>query len=337
MNKQALSPTLSFYKNKTVCVTGAGGSIGTELCYRLLCSGIKELRLVSLTEAGLYNVMKLLKRIADAEQIKLVGVLGSVTDFPLMVDTLVGCDIVLHAAAHKHVPICEDNPLAAITNNVMGTYSIARASLMAKVGTFVLISSDKAVKPKSIMGATKRAAERILSDVMPERQPTRFITVRFGNVLDSAGSVLPLWREQLKTGNAPTLTHQNCERYFMSIPDAVELVVHAATMHFGDTFVFDMGDPVNMFDLAMKTIRKHRPDIEDPRSFVKITGLRPGEKLTEELDYGGERRPTDHPKIFSIEEGHLPRLDIEMLQQLSAVLAQRNREVAVAMLWDIVS
>jgi FlaA1/EpsC-like NDP-sugar epimerase len=321
------------FKNKIVCVTGAGGSIGSEICRQLVKAGVAELRLISLTENGLYEITKQLKY-AEA---KIVGILGSVLDPHVCHKGVRGADIVIHAAAHKHVPICEENALAAIENNVIGTYILAGQARMAGVGEFILVSTDKAVNPTSIMGATKRVAEKVMCDIMQSVLPrsTTFRIVRFGNVMDSAGSVLPLWRDQVRQGGPVTLTDKRCERYFMTIPDAASLVLGVLDLPPAvGPFVFQMGEPVNMYYLAEGLIRSMR-GVNDPPIAIKEIGLRPGEKLTEELTYTGFLQPTAVPKImFVIEEvgGRISDTDMNLLND--AVL--RNDVVgATRWLWRL--
>lgn len=317
------------FQGQTVCVTGAGGSIGSELVMQLVKQGVKKLVLVSLTENGLYQITKRLK---DAK-CEVVGVLGSVTDDRLMVESLVGCDYVLHAAAHKHVPICEQNPLAAIDNNVRGTYVLATAARDVGVWRFVLVSSDKAVNPASVMGATKRVAELMIRFLFAGgTDPTNYSIVRFGNVMDSAGSVFPLWREQIKAGGPLTLTDPECERYFMSIPQAVELILHVAAHEItSHPHVFDMGEPRKMGKLARDLMDKVGRRVK-----IQTLGLRPGEKLREELDYGGERRKTEHPKIWSVRED-ARRLEAHTLLRLFSHVSDRNEEAALKLLREIVA
>lgn len=313
-------------KDKSVLVTGAGGSIGSVLCHEIVKRGARRLTLVSLTEGGLYEIERKLR----GSSTEIVGILGSVCDYPLMCEALSGVDIVIHAAAHKHVPICERNPIAAIENNVRGTLSLATAAENSEVSQFVLISSDKAVKPTSVMGATKRVAEMILRS--RAGGCTRFSIVRFGNVLDSAGSVLPLWREQIAMGGPVTLTDERCERYFMSIPEACELVL--AAIGFEEAakdvplYVFDMGEPVRLAELAQRLISNADVPIE-----IKYIGLRPGEKLTEELHYGGEVTETQNPKILRVIEPltHKRMLIDELLQASSC----RKSDLAVRLLMNI--
>lgn len=304
-------------KGKNVVVTGAGGSIGAQLCEQVLRQGAKSLCLFSLTESGLYTIERKLRPLAG--KTKLLPILGSVCDRDLMMEVCDDADIVVHAAAHKHVPICELNPLAAIDNNVRGTLTLATAAELCGVKQFVLISTDKAVRPVSVMGATKRIAEMIVAS-------KGFTTVRFGNVLDSAGSVLPLWREQIAQGGPITLTDDRCERYFMSIPEACELVLGVLEMGKPGTFVLDMGEPRRLADMAQQLIVASGMPCE-----IKCIGLRPGEKLTEELHFGGDRKATDNPKIFAIDEQH-DDWRRSMLDELLAATACRNLTAALGLL-----
>jgi FlaA1/EpsC-like NDP-sugar epimerase len=309
---------------KAVVVTGAGGSIGSELCQQIIQQDVRRLVLVSLTESGLYRIERRLLALIGSREIELVSFLGSVNDRGLMNEAVAGADVVIHAAAHKHVPICEANPIAAIENNVGGTYTLAQASLAAGVAEFVMISTDKAVRPVSVMGATKRVAELLMRKLFVGNERTRFITVRFGNVLGSDGSVVPLWQEQIRSGGPVTITDARCERFFMSIQQAVELVLGTLEMcPSAGTFVFDMGKPTRLMDLALEMIRESGTDVD-----LKFIGLRPGEKLTEELHFGGELRATDHPKIFSV-EGPQPVIDGVALLYLLNAVRNRDRDLAV--------
>ena len=319
------------FKGKTVCVTGAGGSIGSEICRQLIKQGVRKLVLVCLTEGALYNLLKAL----PAGQAKIEPVLGSVTDDRLMQEAFTDCEVVLHAAAHKHVPLCELSPLAAIDTNVRGTYIAAQAARTAGVSTFVFISTDKAVFPASIMGATKRCSELMLRDVLPQ-EPTKFVVCRFGNVLDSAGSVLPLWREQLRAGKPITLTSKDCTRYFMTIPEAAELVLTCAGFEAGCPYIFDMGKPRSMGDLALQTILEELGTIKRPWDRIVETGLRPGEKLTEALTYGGPLTPTRHPKVHRVAQDLTAPLQAKSVLDLLAAARERKLEDAVARLWRIV-
>ena len=309
-------------------VTGAGGSIGSHLCDQIVRSGAESLALVSLTESGLYNVERRLRTLESDTEI--TGILGSVCDSQLMYEVCQGADVVIHAAAHKHVPICETNQIAAINNNVLGTLKAAYAAENAGVAQFLFVSSDKAVRPKSVMGATKRVGEMIIADKAASSKKTIFTTVRFGNVLDSAGSVMPLWREQIRKGGPITLTDIRCERYFMSIPEACELIFGVLEMKKPGTFVFDMGKPKKLIDIAKKLIKDSGSECE-----IRWIGLRPGEKLTEELHFGGELEPTTNPKIFAVSSnGKSPRST--MLSDLINAARCRNLVLAVDTLQEMV-
>lgn len=317
------------FAGKSILVTGAGGSIGSEICDQVARQGARRLTMVSLTESGLYTINRRL-RDRYGDRVELVPVLGSVGDAFLMQYALEGVDIVVHAAAHKHVPICEQNPTEAIWNNVFGTQTLAAEALDAGVRTFCLVSSDKAVQPASIMGATKRMAEMLIVGLGNASQ--RFLTVRFGNVLDSAGSVLPLWREQILSGGPLTLTDARCERYFMSIPDAVGLIANVIEQNAPGTFVLDMGTPRRLVDMArelMDEIGKAVP--------IEFIGLRPGEKLTEELHHGGELIPTAMHGVFRVSgDEAFPPAQSDMIL-LRDACRRCDRERAVQLLWSMVA
>lgn len=298
--------------NKVVLVTGAGGSIGSELCRQIAQQKPKMLVLYELNEFALYSIdIELGEKYT---QLKRVACLGSVNDAAYLstVLTKYRVDIIYHAAAYKHVPLVESNPEQAILNNVFGTLTAARCAIECQVNKFVLISTDKAVRPTSLMGATKRVAELILQALaeQPENN-TCFTMVRFGNVLGSSGSVVPRFRKQIAEGQPITLTDAEMTRYFMSIPEAASLVIQAGAMaKGGEVFLLDMGEPVKIYDLAAQMIRlsglQPDQDIE-----IKITGLRPGEKIYEELLIDTtQAAPTRHPKIFC---GHEPKLSWEFL------------------------
>lgn len=319
------------FAGRSVLVTGAGGSIGSELCRLIMSDNAKRLILVSLTEAGLYNIQRRLeKEFRKYRDTEIVGVLGNAGHRGLMAEHLKGVDTVIHAGAHKHVPICEANPLAAITNNVLATSELMVAARAAGVEHFCLVSSDKAVKPASIMGATKRLAELL---VAAQAGPTKFFTVRFGNVMDSAGSVLPLWREQLAAGDPITLTDERCERYFMSIPEAVALISQTIALSPSEgTFVFDMGKPVKLKVLAEQLIAR-----AGSRAGIRIIGLRPGEKLTEELHFGGELEPTGVERVNRVREPARAPLDFGKFEYLKAAVIHRQHARAVELLWELVA
>jgi FlaA1/EpsC-like NDP-sugar epimerase len=284
-------------KGKSVLVTGAGGSIGSVLCEELIRRDVRQLKMLSLTESGLYNITRRLKALGSGVEIK--PILGSVTNEKLVDEVVEGVDVVIHAAAHKHLPICEENPVEAVVNNVFGTKTLLDAAVEFDVQQFMLISTDKAVRPVSVMGSTKRVAELLVKKAA-QTSALNASVVRFGNVLDSAGSVLPLWREQMAAGGPITITDERCERYFMSIPEACELVLESlviARAGGSGLFVFDMGQPRRLADIAQQMITA-----SGMRCEIKCIGLRPGEKLTEEIHFGGQKQPTMHPKIFRVEE-----------------------------------
>lgn len=302
--------------DKVVMVTGAGGSIGAELCRQIILLQPRQLVLFELSEFALYSIEKeLLQQITKlniGNGLEIVSILGSVTNAERIekVCHSFAVQTIYHAAAYKHVPMVEKNPGEAIWNNVFGTLHTAQAAINANVETFVLISTDKAVRPTNTMGATKRFAELILQALSlgTEHHNTRFTMVRFGNVLDSSGSVVPLFREQIAQGGPVTVTDERVIRYFMTIPEAAQLVIQAGAMgQGGDVFVLDMGDPIRILDLAKRMIHlsgleikdKHHPDGEIEISFI---GLRPGEKLYEELLLGDDVSGTTHKRIMRAKE-----------------------------------
>lgn len=326
---------------KSVLVTGAGGSIGSELCRQIAGLGPGRLVLLEANEHALYQIERALCGLAAS----VVPVLGSVKDQALLKQLLEvhGVQTIYHAAAHKHVPLVECNAVEGACNNVLGTLALARAAFDAGTETFVLISTDKAVRPCNVMGATKRWAELVVQDfarrVRAEGGRQRFCAVRFGNVLGSSGSVIPLFREQIARGGPLTVTHPEVTRYFMSIHEAVELVIQAGSMaRGGEIFLLDMGEPVKILDLARKMIRlagyAERSE-ENPGGEVEIvfTGLRPGEKLYEELLIAdGNAKGTPHPKIMQASEPcpvheQLEALMSELLAAIEARDAAAVREV----------
>ena len=307
---------------KRVMVTGAGGSIGSELCRQLITAKPSLLILWELTEYALYHIEQELKGIADGVQI--VPILGSVLHQERMTNVLRHYQIetVYHAAAYKHVPLVEWNPFEGIVNNSVGTLRSAKSAMAAGVETFVLISTDKAVRPTNVMGASKRLAELSLQALaaLPNVK-TRFCMVRFGNVLGSSGSVVPLFREQIAKGGPVTVTHPDVTRYFMTIPEASQLVIQAGAMgKGGDVFVLDMGEPVRIVDLARKMINLSGMSSRDGDGDgdgdieIRYSGLRPGEKLYEELLIGSNVvTGTEHPRIMRAVEALLPMPVLEQL------------------------
>ncbi|MBR8826980.1 MAG: polysaccharide biosynthesis protein [Gomphosphaeria aponina SAG 52.96 = DSM 107014] len=289
---------------KSVLVTGAGGSIGSELCRQIAQLRPKILILYEISEYSLYSID--LELGENYPKLKKVAYLGNVTDQIHLMSVLRRHQIetIYHAAAYKHVPLVEANPAQGVYNNVFGTLTVALAARLCGVSNFVLVSTDKAVRPTNIMGASKRVAELVVQGLadIPETK-TCFAIVRFGNVLDSSGSVVPRFRKQIAEGKPITVTHRDVTRYFMSIPEAVRLVMQAGAMAMGgEVFLLDMGEPIRIYDLAVQMIRLS--GLEPGRDIeIEITGLRPGEKLYEELLIDGENiRPTKHPKIFSAHE-----------------------------------
>ena len=304
---------------KVVLVTGAGGSIGSELCRQILTLQPSLLLLVEQSEFALYKVGQELEALATPENLKIVPLLGSVRDEDRMREIMSTWhpETVYHAAAYKHVPLVEHNPSEGIKNNVLGTLVAARAAAENGVSDFVLISTDKAVRPTNIMGASKRLAEMVLQAMAIEAPKTKYTMVRFGNVLGSSGSVVPRFRQQIREGGPITLTHRDITRYFMTIPEAAQLVIQAGAMaKGGDVFVLDMGEPVKIYDLARRLIELSGltvRDEADPEGDIEIaiTGLRPGEKLYEELLIGDNPTGTSHPRIMKAHEEFLPWAQLE--------------------------
>ena len=297
-------------------VTGAGGSIGSELCRQILRAKPRELLLLDSSEYGLYNIERELGTLAEKLEIsvEIIALLGSVQDQRRLESVYKAFSVqtVYHAAAYKHVPMVEYNVAEGVANNVFGTWFAAEAARKAKVETFVLVSTDKAVRPTNIMGASKRFAEMILQGMAQRDSSTRFCMVRFGNVLGSSGSVVPVFREQIRAGGPVTVTHPDVSRYFMSIAEAAQLVLQASAMGTGgDVFVLNMGEPVRIVDLARRMIRLSGYEMDHDRHTgehieIQFTGLRPGEKLHEELLLGTSVEGTGHPMIMRAEEECLP-------------------------------
>ncbi|WP_317201617.1 nucleoside-diphosphate sugar epimerase/dehydratase [Janthinobacterium sp.] len=307
---------------KSVMVTGAGGSIGSELCRQIIRLQPSRLILLEMSEFALYSIKQELKGLksAHALEIELLPFLGSVLDTEKcrMIMRTFTVETVYHAAAYKHVPLVEHNPIEGVRNNVFGTLSIAQAAMEAGVKCFVLISTDKAVRPTNVMGSTKRLAELILQAFAQERGKTRFCMVRFGNVLGSSGSVVPLFRKQIMAGGPITLTHPEITRYFMTIPEAAQLVLQAGAMgEGGDVFVLDMGAPVKIMDLAERMVHLSGLEVRSKAApdgiEIEHVGLRPGEKLYEELLIGDNVEGTEHPLIMRAQESELPRAELQAL------------------------
>jgi FlaA1/EpsC-like NDP-sugar epimerase len=308
--------------HKVVLVTGAGGSIGSELCRQIVAEQPRQLLLLDHSEFALYSIHQELLGLCSAKgvHVELLPLLGSVVN-PARLHEIC-CNYrpctVYHAAAYKHVPMVEANPTEGVQNNVFGTLNMARAAVAHKVPHFVLISTDKAVRPTNIMGASKRMAELVLQAMaaMPD-SPTCFSMVRFGNVLDSSGSVVPLFRRQLAAGGPLTVTHADVTRYFMTIPEAAQLVLQAGAMASGgEVFVLDMGEPVRIMDLARRMAELSGFSVCDEANpdgdiAITITGLRPGEKLYEELLIGDNPSATAHARIMKAHEHFLCWQELE--------------------------
>ena len=332
-----IAGTSSAYHGKRVLITGAGGSIGSELCRQVLPFGVKSLVLLDQSEFALYSIEQELKPQAEALGIKLNAYLGSVADYLRMRQIIEGekIETVLHAAAYKHVPLVESNEVEGLRNNVLGTYFAAKASVELGVERFILISTDKAVRSTSFMGATKRMAELTIQDMDSHAEKTVFTMVRFGNVLGSSGSVVPLFKSQINNGGPVTVTHPDITRYFMTIPEASRLVLLAGSFaEGGEVFVLDMGEPVKIYDLACRMISlsgrtlksedNEKGDVE-----IHFTGLRPGEKLYEELLIDAKSLPTMHPKIMRASEGKLSSADMaHILEDVQSAVETLDTQAA---------
>ncbi len=301
--------------SKVIAITGAGGSIGSEICRQALKQNPTKIILIELNEYSLYSIEQELNQLKATlnNKTEIISILGSVQKqhrLQTIFETF-KVETIYHAAAYKHVPMVEHNVVEGVRNNVFGTWYCAEAAISARVKNFVLISTDKAVRPANVMGTSKRVAELILQALSERQSDTRFCMVRFGNVLGSSGSVVPLFRKQIKYGGPITVTHPDIIRYFMTIPEAAMLVIQAGSMgKGGDVFVLDMGDPVKITALAQKMIRlsglteknEHEPSGDIA---IEFTGLRPGEKLYEELLIGNNVAGTEHPRIMTANETHL--------------------------------
>jgi FlaA1/EpsC-like NDP-sugar epimerase len=312
-------------RGRTVFVSGAGGSIGSELCRQIVRNGPARLILFELSEYALYRVDQELRATPEASQVEIIPLIGSVQD-GARAEWLMkhfGVDTVFHAAAYKHVPLVEQNMIEGVRNNVFGTLALAEAASRAGVGSFTLISTDKAVRPTNVMGASKRMAELVCQALGREDNATLFSMVRFGNVLGSSGSVIPLFSEQIERGGPVTVTHPDITRYFMTIPEAAQLVIQASALaRGGDVFLLDMGEPVRIADLAARMIRlAGRKPVFDPQDAsepdagkveIRFTQLRPGEKLYEELFIGTDTSGTSHPRILTSLETSLSRRDLAL-------------------------
>ena len=332
------------FTQKVVCVTGAGGSIGSELCRQILQLKPEALLLLERSEPALYAIdQELSHRLPDA--VKLLPVLGSASDEALVRElfTREQVQVVVHAAAYKHVPLVEANPLAGIANNVFSTRVICQTAAALGLERVMLISTDKAVRPTNVMGASKRLAELVVQGAAQTSVRTFYSMVRFGNVLGSSGSVVPLFTKQIKSGGPITLTHPEIVRYFMTIPEAAQLVLQAAGFaKGGEVFVLDMGEPVRIHDLAKQMVKLSGLQLKDKDNpdgdiEIKCTGLRPGEKLYEELLIDADAQPTSHPFIFCAQEACWPATQLELLlKQMQQSLQQQDVEAVLHLLKKLV-
>jgi FlaA1/EpsC-like NDP-sugar epimerase len=336
-----------YIRGKTVMVTGAGGSIGAELCRLILSMEPVALLLVETSEFALYEIHRQLTPYDDpyGESVRVVPLLGSVCDPARMHEIIAGYrpDIIYHAAAYKQVPLVELNPAEGVRTNVLGTYTLASAAARHRVPNLILVSTDKAVRPTSVMGATKRVAELILQAFDSVSADTCFSMVRFGNVLGSSGSVVPLFREQIRKGGPVTLTDRRVTRYFMTIPEAVELVLQSSAMaRGGDVFVLDMGHPVHIADLARNMIELAGLSVrgeDNPAGEIEIAeiGLRPGEKLYEELLIGNDLAATAHPRIMRSNEASIPIATLRvLLNRIECAVDKGANAEVVALLHELV-
>jgi FlaA1/EpsC-like NDP-sugar epimerase len=335
-------------RGAVVAVTGAGGSIGSELCRQILRLGPKALVLLERSEPALYAIHQELQHLLPAD-VNLIPVLGSAADAALVQRCFAerAVELVFHAAAYKHVPLVEANPVAGLANNVQSTRVIAQATLDQGLRQMVLISTDKAVRPTNVMGASKRVAELVVQgfaeDAKRQGSPSRFAMVRFGNVLGSSGSVVPLFRQQIAAGGPITLTHPEIIRFFMTIPEAAQLVLQAAVLaEGGDLFLLDMGEPVRILELARQMVRLSGLRVRDahnPDGDIEIlcTGLRPGEKLYEELLIEASSEATAHPLIYRAREASLPPEQLwPRLDALEAAIARQDASAALELLSQLV-
>jgi FlaA1/EpsC-like NDP-sugar epimerase len=334
-----------------ILVTGAGGSIGSELCRQILAAQPATLLLLDNSEFALYEIHRELELSLDAEardraQTQIIPLLGSVQNEQRIAD-IIDCwrpSHVYHAAAYKHVPLVEHNPIQGVVNNVFGTLNVARIAIRYKVRHFVLVSTDKAVRPTNVMGATKRLAEMSLQALADENPETCLSMVRFGNVLGSSGSVVPVFRKQIMAGGPVTITDERITRFFMTIPEAAQLVIQAGAMASGgEVFVLDMGEPVRIVDLARNMIELSGLTVRDARNpfgdiELKFIGLRPGEKLYEELLIGDAPLGTAHPRIRKAMEKFLPAATLRMrLTELEQAICQRDAQAVRRILQETVS
>ena len=334
---------------KTVLVTGAGGSIGSELCRQIIQLKPQKLLLLDVSELAIYTISGEVGHDASKFGVELVSLVGPVQDRPFIAAAMRShkVDTIYHAAAYKHVPLMEQNILQAVKNNTLGTMVLAEEAVRAGVATFTLVSTDKAVNPTNIMGASKRLAERVCQMMNHHQKNTRFSMVRFGNVLGSSGSVVPLFKKQIAAGGPLTLTHPDVTRYFMTIGEAVQLVIQASSLAKGsEVFVLDMGRPVKIIDLAFKMVQLSglKPylegvgDADDNEGdiAVRITGLRSGEKMYEELSHSNNLVGTAHPRIMKVTEAAMTAKEMRIVvERLGALVEAEDRAGLIELLVEI--
>jgi FlaA1/EpsC-like NDP-sugar epimerase len=341
-NPELMAKTIA---EKTVLISGAGGSIGSELCRQIILWKPQKLILLDVSEFAIYNLLEELRQHASSHDVDLIPLIGSVQDnqFIKKIYDRFSVDTTYHAAAYKHVPLMEQNVMQCIANNVFGTLNMAELAIAANVKHFILVSTDKAVNPTNFMGASKRLAEIICQTLPTQKTDTCFSIVRFGNVLGSSGSVVPLFKKQIEKGGPITLTHLDVTRYFMTIPEAAQLVIQAGSIaKGGDVFVLDMGKPIKIIDLAkrMVVLSGLQPVInrgtktQDGEIAITVTGLRPGEKLFEELSYSTNLMGTIHPRINTTAETPMKQ---EELQALLAAARGAIREGDHQRLYQVIA
>ena len=310
--------------DKTVIVTGAGGSIGSELCRQIIEWRPKRLVTLDVSEAAIYQLSSSLTPRLEGLGIEILPLVGSIQDRDFVKNVLARypADTIYHAAAYKHVPLMEQNIMQCVKNNVLGTRIVVEEAIAAKVSNFTLISTDKAVNPTNFMGASKRLAELVCLSLAETKPTTCISMVRFGNVLGSSGSVVPLFKRQIENGGPVTVTHQSVTRFFMTIPEAAQLVIQASSLaKGGDIFVLDMGTSIKIIDLAFRMVRlsglkpylKTQSNTDKGDIAIELTGLRPGEKLAEELTYSDALSPTEHPRIMTASEAALASNDFQAI------------------------
>ncbi len=332
-------------RGKSVMVTGAGGSIGSELCRQIIRRGVSQLVLFEASEFALYAIEHELRQEALAQLPRIIPVLGSVLDRSVVARAISQFEVetIYHAAAYKHVPLVESNVISAVRNNIIGTLNVVEEAIHNDVKNFVLISTDKAVRPTNVMGATKRVCELIVQAKAQQHPKVRMAMVRFGNVLASSGSVVPLFKQQIRAGGPVTVTHPDVTRYFMTIPEAALLVIQAGSMGArGEVFVLDMGQPIKILDLARRMIHLSGLEIrevgtENGDIEIQFTGLRPGEKLYEELLISGNPEGTQHPRIFKAQENFFVWETLgERIEAMAKACESQSEECAKVILAELV-